>query len=102
MLLARLLLEPDLKKQYDVVQNEINSWVWTYSTPSLEDCLLFSPDSELLYPADQLVRLCRQDLGEQTSLLHLQMPTLGWQECSYNTRDDFAELGLRLFGHGIM
>ncbi|KAL3447475.1 hypothetical protein BJX65DRAFT_307885 [Aspergillus insuetus] len=102
MLLARLLLESDLKNQYDVIQNQIHFWVWTYSTPGLEDCLLFSPASELLYPADQLVGLCRQDMGEQTSLFHLQMPTLGWQERSYNTRDDFAELGLRVFGLGIM
>lgn len=101
MFLARLLLESELKKQYDVLKNEISFWVWTYSTPGLEDCLLFSPPSELLYPADQLVELSKQDMGEQTSLFHLQMPTVGWKAYPYNTRDDFTELGLRLFGPGI-
>ncbi|KAF9890832.1 hypothetical protein FE257_005403 [Aspergillus nanangensis] len=90
--LAKLLLESDLQKRYEVFYNEINFWDWTYSTPSLDDCLLLSPASELLYPADQQVELYKQDMGNRTFLFHLQMPTLGWQECSYDTGDDFAEL----------
>ena len=83
-LLARLLLENDLSEQHDVVYNEFmvkrEPWIW--SSPSFDDSFLVSaPASRLLYPADQLVELCRHDVGGGASLSDLQLPTQGLAGC---------------------
>jgi hypothetical protein len=99
LFLGELLRENDCTKQYNILHDECSPFsTWTYTEPGLDDCLSLSHPSELLYPADELVELCRHDMGDQISVRHLQRPVSGWEDFSYERQGNFIEMGMRIFG----